>query len=521
MPTTGTTPVSHPEKPKNNVPVVVTCLMLGMLLSSLGQMIFSTALPTVVGELGGASHMSWVITAFMLTMTIGMPVYGKLGDQVGRKPLYLGAIVLFLIGSVVGALSQNMATMIAARAIQGLGGGGLMVLSQAIMADVVTARDRGKYMGLMGGIFGLSSILGPLLGGFFTDGPGWRWALWFNIPLGLITLAIATFALKLPRRHGQATLDLWGTVTMAIATTCLILTVTWGGRDYAWDSTVILSLIATTIVTGAVFVFIELRHANPLIPMTLFTRRNFSLTTVSGIIMGVAMFGTLSYLPTYIQMVHNLSPTEAGLMMIPMMVGMIFTSTVVGQAVSRSGKYKWYPVIGMVIMSVGLFFIGQLHAHDTLVHLGVVEFVIGIGLGMTAQTLVLIVQNTFPLRMVGTATASNNFFRQIGGALGAAIVGSLFMHRVTDELQQNLPGAIKQLGPEGAKYAEMFSHGGTGSLTPALVQQIPDALREVIINGYNDALVPILGSIAPLAIIAAIVLAFVRHERLKTTLERD
>lgn len=520
-PTPLASQVPQAEKTQNNVPVVVACLMLGMLLSSLGQMIFSTALPTVVGELGGASQMSWVITAFMLTMTIGMPVYGKLGDQVGRKPLFLAAIALFLIGSVVGALAQNMGTMIAARAIQGLGGGGLMVLSQAIMADVVSARDRGKYMGIMGGVFGLSSILGPLLGGFFTDGPGWRWALWFNIPLGLITLAIAAFALKLPRRHSTAKMDAWGTMTMAIATTCLILTVTWGGRDYAWSSPVILGLIAATVVVGALFVFIELRHPNPLIPMTLFAKRNFTLTTLAGIIMGVGMFGTLSYLPTYIQMVHNLSPTAAGLMMIPMMVGLISTSTIVGQAVSRSGKYKWYPVIGMIIMAGGLFLVGQMHAHDTLVHLGLVEFVIGVGLGMTTQTLVLIVQNTFPLRMVGTATASNNFFRQIGGALGAAIVGSLFMHRVADQLHDGLPGAFKQMGPEGAQYAEQFAHGGAGSLTPSFVQHAPEVLREVIINGYNDALVPVLGAVAPLAIIAALILAFVRHEHLKTTLDLD
>lgn len=495
--------------------------MLGMLLSSLGQMIFSTALPTVVGDLGGASQMSWVITAFMLTMTIGMPVYGKLGDQIGRKPLFLAAIVLFLIGSVVGALAQNMTTMITARAIQGLGGGGLMVLSQAIIADVVPARERGKYMGVMGAVFGLSSVLGPLLGGFFTDGPGWRWALWFNVPLGLVTLAIAAFALNLPRRHSDAKMDYWGTLTMAVATTCLILTVTWGGRDYGWTDPVILGLIAGTVIMGTLFVIIELRHSNPLIPMTLFKARNFSLTTISGIIMGVGMFGTLSYLPTYIQMVHNLSPTAAGLMMIPMMAGMIVTSTIVGQVVSRTGKYKWFPVIGMLIMGVGLFFMGQLHAHDTLVHLGVVQAVMGIGLGFSMQTLVLIVQNTFPLRMVGTATASNNFFRQIGGAMGASIVGSLFMHRVGDQLSTAIPEALKAMGPQAAPYAEKFAHGAQGSLTPEFVHQAPQILQEAIVNGYNDALVPIFGGLAPLAIIAAFVVAFVRHERLKTSLDLD
>lgn len=518
------TPASPVETPanttseSNNVPVVVACLMLGMLMSSLGQMIFSTALPTLVGELGGAAQMSWVITIFMLTMTVGMPVYGKLGDQIGRKPLFLAAIVLFLVGSVVGALAQNMGMMILARGIQGLGGGGLMVLSQAIIADVVPARQRGKYMGVMGAVFGISSVLGPLLGGFFTDGPGWRWALWFNVPLGLITLVIAAVVLKLPRRHTDSRHDIFGTVAMVISTSALILTVTWGGRDYAWSDPVILGLIATTIIAGVLFVFIELKHPNPLIPMWLFKARNFALTVLAGIVLGVGMFGTLSYLPTYIQMVHNLSPTKAGLMMIPMMAGMILTSIVVGQIVTRTGSYKWFPVFGMIIMAGGLLLLGQMKADDTLVHLGLVETVMGLGLGMSMQTLLLIVQNTFPIKMVGTATSSNNFFRQIGGAVGASVVGSLFMHRVSESLQTKLPEALSKLSPADAAWAKNFS-GGADSMTPALVHQAPEALREVIINSYNDALVPILGSLAPLAIFSALVVCFVRPEKLKETLD--
>ena len=476
------TPASSVETPanttseSNNVPVVVACLMLGMLMSSLGQMIFSTALPTLVGELGGAAQMSWVITIFMLTMTVGMPVYGKLGDQIGRKPLFLAAIVLFLVGSVVGALAQNMGMMILARGIQGLGGGGLMVLSQAIIADVVPARQRGKYMGVMGAVFGVSSVLGPLLGGFFTDGPGWRWALWFNVPLGLITLVIAAVVLKLPRRHTDSRHDIFGTIAMAVSTSALILTVTWGGRDYAWSDPVILGLIAATIIAGVTFVIIELKHPNPLIPMWLFKARNFALTVLAGVVLGVGMFGTLSYLPTYIQMVHNLSPTKAGLMMIPMMAGMILTSIVVGQIVTRTGSYKWYPVFGMIIMAGGLLLLGQIKADDTLVHLGLVEAVVGLGLGMSMQTLLLIVQNTFPIRMVGTATSSNNFFRQIGGAVGASVVGSLFMHRVSESLQTKLPEALSKLSPADAAWAKNFS-GGADSMTPALVHQAPEALR--------------------------------------------
>lgn len=502
-----------------NVPVIVACLMLSMLMSSLGQMIFSTALPTLVGELGGASQMSWVITIFMLTMTIGMPIYGKMGDQIGRKPLFLVAIVLFLIGSVVGALAQNMGTMIAARGIQGLGGGGLMVLSQAIIADVVPARQRGRYMGVMGAVFGFSSVLGPLLGGFFTDGPGWRWALWFNVPLGLVALVTAAVVLKLPRRKREAPHDIFGTMAMIVATSSLILTATWGGRDYAWNSPVILGLIAATIIGGILFVIIEIRHSNPLIPMSLFKARNFALTVTSGVVMGVGMFGTLSYLPTYIQMVHNLTPTKAGLMMIPMMAGMILTSIVVGQIVTRTGSYKWFPVVGMIIMGVGLLQLGQMHADDSLVHLGLVEAVMGFGLGMSMQTLLLIVQNTFPLSMVGTATAANNFFRQIGGAVGASVVGSLFMHRVSESLAVELPKTLKELGSQGASYAKVFAEGGTSSLTPDFVHKAPEALSNLIVHSYNDALVPILGSLAPLTVFSALLVCFVKPERLKETLD--
>lgn len=519
METPDSSSASSPSTPQINVGIIVACLMLGMLMSSLGQMIFSTALPTLVGELGGAEHMSWVISAFMLTMTVAMPIYGKLGDQVGRKNLFIFAIALFLTGSVIGATAHSMATMILARAIQGLGGGGLMILSQAIMADVVPARQRGKYMGAMAGVFGLSSVLGPLLGGFFTDGPGWRWALWFNVPLGLITIVVALIFLKIPRHGSRLSLDVWGTATMAVSTSALILTVTWGGREHAWTSPVILGLVAVTVVVGALFVLIELRQAEPIIPMGLFRARNFTLVTASGIIMGIAMFGTLSYLPTYIQMVHNLGPTAAGLMMIPMMAGMVITSVSVGQFVTRTGKYRYFPVVGMLIMAVGLFLLGRMHAEDSLVHLGLVEAIFGMGLGMTMQTLMLIVQNTFPVRMVGTATAANNFFRQIGGAIGASVVGSMFSHRVREAMADSVPAALKQLGPDATHYAQMFASGQGKSLTPAMVHDAPAALKTALVTSYNDALVPILGAVAPLALLAALVVVFVKPERLKETVE--
>ncbi len=515
-------PTTHEDThaSKNNIPLVFASLMLGMLLVSLGQTIFATALPTVVGELGGVDQMSWVITAFLLAQTIGLPIYGKLGDQIGRKPLFIFALSMYLIGSVVGALGQNIWIIIVARAIQGLGGGGMMVLSQAIIADIIPARQRGKYMGLIGSVFGLSSVLGPLLGGFFTDGPGWRWALWFNVPLALVAIVIAVFAMHLPARGGgHAKLDVWGTVFMAGFATCLILFLSWGGKDYEWGSATIIGLIIATVACAVLFVIVELRAKEPLIPMTLFVNRNFVLCTLAGLVIGIIMLGTLSYMPTYIQMVHGMSPTKAGLMMIPMILGMMPTSIVVGIIVSRTGNYKWYPVVGMFINAVGLFLLGGLETHDSLLHLGLVLFVFGFGLGCAMQILVLIVQNAFPVSMVGTATASNNFFRQIGMAVGSAIVGSVFTSRLQSLMGERVPDAMQEMGPDAAQYTESFSDSGSHSITPDLVNQLPGVLHEAVITSYNDALVPIFTVLIPLAVIAGVVLIFTRQEKLKDTVE--
>lgn len=505
-------PVTH------NIPLVFSSLLLGMLIVSLGQMIFATALPTIVADLGGVDKMSWVITAYLLTMTIGLPVYGKLGDQIGRKPLFVAAILIFLAGSVMGALAWSIDVLIAARAVQGLGGGGLMVLSQAIVADVVPARQRGRYMGIMGSVFGLSSVLGPLLGGFFTEGPGWRWALWFNLPICLLALGVAVLSLRLPNRGAGRQTDWPGTALMVIGTSSLILAASWGGNRYAWTDPMVLGLGALFLVCAVAFVLVELRSPHPLIPMTLFAERNFTLSTAAGLLVGVAMFGCMAYLPTYIQMVHGLSPTAAGMMMIPMMVGMMGTSIVVGNIVSRTGRYKWYPVVGTVIMAVGLWFIGSLRADDTLVHLGVVIFVFGFGLGLCMQLLVLIVQNSFPVSMVGTATASNNFFRQIGGTLGSAIVGSLFVSRLADLMGERVPAAAAAMGPEGAAAAGSITGGsGSNSMSPEILAGLPGPLHDAIVGSYNDALVPIYHFVVPMVVLATVLLLFLREDELKET----
>ncbi|MFW8624051.1 MDR family MFS transporter [Corynebacterium glutamicum] len=509
------------EKTTGRVGFIIAALMLAMLLSSLGQTIFGSALPTIVGELGGVNHMTWVITAFLLGQTISLPIFGKLGDQFGRKYLFMFAIALFVVGSIIGALAQNMTTLIVARALQGIAGGGLMILSQAITADVTTARERAKYMGIMGSVFGLSSILGPLLGGWFTDGPGWRWGLWLNVPIGIIALVAIAVLLKLPaRERGKVSVDWLGSIFMAIATTAFVLAVTWGGNEYEWTSPMIIGLIITTLVAAIVFVFVEKRAVDPLVPMGLFSNRNFVLTAVAGIGVGLFMMGTIAYMPTYLQMVHGLNPTQAGLMLIPMMIGLIGTSTVVGNIVSKTGKYKWYPFIGMLIMILALVLLSTLTPSASLALIGLYFFVFGFGLGCAMQILVLIVQNSFPITMVGTATGSNNFFRQIGGAVGSALIGGLFISNLSDRFTENVPAAVASMGEEGAQYASAMSDfSGASNLTPHLVESLPQALREAIQLSYNDALTPIFLALTPIAVVAAILLFFIREDHLKETHE--
>ena len=495
--------------------------MLTMLMSSLGQMIFGSALPTIVGELGGVDQMSWVISAFMVTMTIAMPLAGQLGDRMGRKWVYITGIAIFVIGSALGGFANGMGILIIGRAIQGFGAGIMMISSQSIVAEVVSARERGKFMGIMGGVFGVSSVLGPVLGGWFTDGPGWRWGLWINIPLGLLAIIVCSFVLKLRvGEQGFKGFDWLGFATMAITTSSLILLTTWGGSEYEWTSPTILGLGAVVIVGALLTVFIESRAAQPLIPVLLFKNRNMVLTTLAGTVLGLAMMGVLGYMPTYLQMVHTLTPTEAGLMMIPMMVGMIGVSTTVGFVIARTGRYKIYPIVGLAITALSLWWMSQMTVDTTLTGVGIRFFVFGVGLGFVMQVLVLIVQNSFPVSQVGTATAANNFFRQIGSALGASIVGSMFIHNMQGEMATRLPQALASLGPEGAEYAQQFAGGNAAnSLTPHLVAELPDVLREAILNSYNDGLTPVIGLMVPLAIVAMLLLFPLRQERLKETIE--
>jgi EmrB/QacA subfamily drug resistance transporter len=511
MTTMNETTVSTTNDPatRRSILLLFIGLMVAMLLSALDQTIFSTALPTIVGELDGVNHMLWVTTAYILAATIMMPVYGKLGDLIGRKGLFIGAITIFMFGSIVGGLAPDMTWLIVGRAVQGLGGGGLMILSQAIIADVVPARERGRYMGAIGGVFALASVAGPLLGGWFTESIGWRWAFWMNLPLGALAILAAVMLLKLPKNtNRKPTIDVAGMVLLAITSTAIVLVTTWGGTQYDWDSLTIISLIAIAVIAGVSFVLVERAAAEPIMPLHMFKERNFVLTTASGLITGIAMFGAIAYMPTYLQMVTGVNATQAGLLMIPMMAALLVSSVGSGQLVSRTGRYKWVPITGAVFIAIGLSLLSTMTPDLPIWILCSYLAVLGLGLGMSMQILVLIVQNTFPNSQVGTATAGNNYFRQIGASIGTAVVGSLFVARLTDLLGTRLPAAAAGVT------------GNTNSLTPGAVRDLPDAVREIIVGSYNDALTPVFLYMVPLVLLSAVLLAFVKEVPLATTIER-
>ncbi|MET1034450.1 MAG: MDR family MFS transporter [Arthrobacter sp.] len=506
------TPLTAEERrrhDKRNLTLLFAGLMVTMLLAALNQTVLSSALPTIVGELNGVEHMAWIITAFILASTVMMPVYGKLGDLFGRKPLLIFAISVFMAGSVVGALAGDMPTLIVARVIQGLGGGGLMILSQAIIADVVPARDRGKYMGIMGGVFAFASVAGPLIGGGLTEGPGWRWTFWINVPLAVLAILAAVFLLHIPnRRTGpRPRIDYAGMMLIAVATTALVLVGTWGGATYAWGSPVILGLAATAVAAAVVFVVVESRVSEPVMPLMLFRDRNFNLTTASALLTGIAMFGAIGYMPTYLQMVTGYGATESGLLMIPMMGSLLVASVVVGRQVSKTGRYKAVMVAGTAVVAVALLLLSTIHADSPVYLVCIYLGVMGLGLGSSMQMLTLVAQNSFPITSVGTATAGQNYFRQVGATLGSAVVGTLFASRLKDLLAERLPAA-------GA--------AGTGnSFTPALVSSLPDPIRNIVVESYNEALVPLFLWMVPLAVLSAVALLFVVEKPLATKIERD
>lgn len=437
--------------PKREILIVLPGLLLTLMLAMLDQLIVSTALPRIVGDLGGVTHLSWVVTAYVLAATITTPLYGKLGDLYGRKRLLMAAIIIFLAGSALSGLAHSMDQLIAFRAVQGLGAGGLMVGAIATIGDLVSPRERGQYMGYMMAAMMLAMIAGPLLGGYITDSLSWRWIFYINMPVGGAALLYLAATLHLPRLRVPHRIDYLGAGVLAVAATSIVLLTTWGGSQYAWGSRMIVGLGALAVIATVAFLMIEARAAEPVLPLHVFRNRNFSLATGMSFLLGLAMFGALTFLPIYQQTVQHLSATGSGLMLIPMMLGSTVTSLIAGQVTTRTGRYKVLPIIGAAIMAVGMFLLTGLGVDTTRPTSGLYFLVLGIGMGFLMKITTLIVQNSVPPADMGVASSSRTFFQQIGGSIGVALFGAIFARRLTEVMSSRLPGAQHQRGGRPAR----------------------------------------------------------------------
>lgn len=475
--------------------VIFAGLLLAMFLSSLDQTIISTALPTIAGDLGGVDHIAWIITAYTLAITIGMPIYGKLGDQYGRKGLFIIAIGIFILGSILGGLSGTMGALITARFVQGLGAAGLMILSQAILADIMSPRERAKYSGIMGAVFGISAIAGPLLGGFLTDHLSWHWTFWINVPLGIATIIVIAKTLHLPHVKERHTVDYLGMATMIPAVTAMVLITTWGGTQYDWNSPMIMGLIGAFVLFSGLFIFIEHKAKEPILPLKLFKSRTFTIAALVGLTMGAGTFAAMSYLPTYLQIVSGVTATASGMLMLPMVAGLFFASVGSGQIISRTGNYKWFPVVGMFLATVGLFLLSTMDTSTPQIVTAVYMVIIGAGMGFSMQTLVLVVQNSVEAKDVGSATASNNFFREIGISVGVSLFGAVFASRLAEKMN-----ALPVSG--------LDSGSGEG-LTPAVINNLPEGIKDIIVDAYVNALTPAFLYLVPVVLIGFIASFFV------------
>ena len=494
--------------------MVMSGLMLGLFLAALDQTIVSTALPTIVGDFHRSNLLSWVITAYLLASTASTPLWGKTGDLYGRKRVFQLAIVVFLVASALCGASQNMFELIAFRGLQGVGGGGLISLAFAIIGDVIPPRERGRYQGYFGATFGVASVVGPLAGGFAVDSLSWRYIFYVNLPLGIAALIVTNRVLRLPVRKREVKIDWQGALLLVLGVSCILLATQLGGANYPWGSWQIVGLFALGVLILAGFALREAKAPEPILPLELFRLQIFTVANIIAFVSGIAMFGALAFLPQYLQLVHGVSATESGLLLLPLLIGLLSMSISSGQYISRTGKYRWFPLAGTILVTIGLALLTRLGAHTPLALVSLYILVFGLGLGLFMQVLTVVVQNAVPMKQLGVATSSVTFFRSMGGAIGASALGAVLTAGIAAEFPHFLPRAdLAGGGNSGNKVAELVQ-------SPAVLDALKltnPALHEGIIQAYSHAIDRMFLVAVPVSVLSVIAALFIKQVKLRTS----
>jgi EmrB/QacA subfamily drug resistance transporter len=506
MATTQAEPERAAPKRQREVLIVLPGLLLAMLLAMLDNMIVSTAMPRIVGDLNGLSHLSWVVTAYVLGTTVSTPLWGKIGDLYGRKSIFMTSIVIFLIGSALSGMSQNMSELIGFRAMQGLGAGGLIVGVMAIIGDLVPPRERGRYQGIMAAVMAVAMVAGPLAGGFITDNLSWRWAFYVNLPLGAVALILLATQLHLPKHRTEHRIDWSGAGLLAVGITALVLMTTWGGNQYPWGSWQILGLVAVAVVTLVAFAFVERRAAEPILSLHLFGNRNFTLSALIGFLLGFTMFGSINFLPLFQQTVQGASATNSGLLLLPMMAGLLVTSLVAGQLITRTGRYRVFPIIGGVLVVAGMVLLAQLDVTSSKAQSSLYMLVLGAGMGFLMQTTMLISQNSVEQRDIGVASSAATFFRSIGGSFGVSLFGAIFNRSLKSDIASHLGAAAA---------TKLTTGGGIAGLSKSTLATMPVAQVQALLHGIATATSTVFFWAIFIAILVPVAAVFIKHVPLR------